>query len=320
MGKTIEESIAEMETRIVVSGMTIQELNDMIWGEGYEKGITPEQFAEAVAYIRRLQEIAERNEVEGEAKARIFLTESRLVYYRDKEAGTKSDEAYTIAMEGLKYAEKPGTKVSLLNVASDTKAKLVDDLKKASELANESCAVARDGSDEDWGKAENNAALRLLDLANRLVSSDDIEKAKSAFYNAIEHFKKALEAHQKAGNKRQIGHAHNNMILCYQRLAKIVKDSRKIEMCNKALEQAELAKKAYGANYRKGKTHELKAEMYALQSVYLFINLFYAIQCYTENARKAIKLENWKKVEQELENIQKVVDKQIEMQKQQADL
>jgi tetratricopeptide (TPR) repeat protein len=295
MGKTIEESIAEMETRIVVSGMTIQELNDMIWGEGYEKGITPEQFAEAVAYIRRLQEIAERNEVEGEAKARIFLTESRLVYYRDKEAGTKSDEAYTIAMEGLKYAEKPGTKVSLLNVASDTKAKLVDDLKKASELANESCAVARDGSDEDWGKAENNAALRLLDLANRLVSSDDIEKAKSAFYNAIEHFKKALEAHQKAGNKRQIGHAHNNMILCYQRLAKIVKDSRKIEMCNKALEQAELAKKAYGdspknaihaisANYRKGKTHELKAEMYALQSVYLFINLFYAIQCYTENA------------------------------------
>jgi uncharacterized coiled-coil protein SlyX len=331
MGKSIEESITELEARIVVSEITIQELNDMIWGEGYEKGITPEQFAEAVVYLRRLKEIAKANEIKGETMAKILLTESRLVYYRDKKAGTKSDEAYHIAMEGLKYAEEPGTKVSLLNVASDTKAKLVDDLKKASELASESCEIAKDGSDEDWGKAENNAASRLLDLANEFVSSNETEKAKSAFYNAIAHFKKALKAHQKAGNDRQTGHAYNNMILCYQGLAGIVNDSRKIEMCDKALEQAELAKEAYGdnpknaihfisANYRKGKTHELKAEMYGLQSIYLFINLFYAIQCYTENAVKAVKLENWKKVEQELDNIQKVLQKLIEIQKQQADL
>jgi tetratricopeptide (TPR) repeat protein len=332
MGKTIEENIVEMEARIGVSKAEIIALNQRIWDKEYlENVVTSEDFAIAVGHSRRLEEVAKANGITGETMAGILLTQADSAYYRDKKAGKASDEAYKIAMRGLEHAEKPGTKVSLLNIASNAKAELVNDFERASELADESCEIAKHGSDVDWGKAENNAALKWLNLANRLVSSDETEKAKSAFYNAIEHFKKALEAHKKAGNTRGQGHAHNNMILCYQGLAKIVRDSRKIGMCDKALEQAELAKKAYGddpgnaihtisANYRKGQTYELKAEMYALQSVYLFINLFYAIQCYTENLARALELDKPEKVKQELANIQKVIDKQIEMQRQEKGL
>ena len=315
-GVTIDAQIAAMEIRIKrgVSSKEIFALNESIWTE-YEKGVTPEDFAMAVEKIRKLKELVESEGIVGETLANILLTESRLVYYRDKKSGSQSDEACQIAMTGLQHAQEPGTKVSLYNVASDTMGELVGDYKRSVELADSSCVIAKTGSDVDLGKAENNAALRYLNLAKRFVDFGENEKAKTAFNNAIAHFEKALDAHQKAGNKRQSGHAHNNMILCYQGLANLVKDFHRIEMCDRAISQAQLAQKAYGdhpknalhaisANYRKGKTYELRAEL-TESSVYLLR----AIQCYAENAMKAIELEKWEKVKQELDNIQKIVQK-----------
>lgn len=316
-GITIDAKIGAIEMQKTTSEDSIKALNEQMWNE-YERGITSKDFAMAVEQIRKLEQIAEANGIVGETKARIYLTKSRLVYFRDKKADMQSAEAYRIAMEGLEYAEEPGTKVSLYNVASDTMAELVGDYERGVELADASCEIAKTGSDVDLGKAENNAALRHLNAAKQFVDSGKEEEAKEAYFNAITHFQNAMDAHANARNSRQLGHAHNNMILCYQGLSGLVEDFHRIEMCNAALEQAELAKKAYGdspenalhaisANYRKGQTFELEAQIIGLPRY-----LFNAIQCYTENAIKSVDLEKWGKAKQELDNIQKVVLKQIE--------
>jgi tetratricopeptide (TPR) repeat protein len=315
-GITIEAEIAAISIRMKkrISAKEILALNELIWNE-YKTAVTPDDFAIAARQVRKFREIVEAEGILGETLARIFLTESRLVYYRDKKTGTKSDEAYHIAMKGLEYAGEPGTKVSLYNVASDTKAELVGDYKQGVELANKSCEIAEDGDDVDLGKAYNNAALRYLNLANRFVGSGKEDDARIAFDNAIEHFKKALEAHERAGNTRGQGHAYNNMILCYQGLAglaSIFSVFGRMDMYNKALEQAELAKKAYGdnpenaihvlsANYRRGQTYELMASITGTPQY-----LFSAIQCYAENLARALELGKTAKARKELGNIQKI--------------
>ena len=315
-GVTIDAQIAAMGVRMKrgVSSKEISALNESIWSE-YEKAILPGDFAIAVKQIRKFKELVESEGIVGETLAKILLTESRLVYYRDKKAGSQSDEAYQIAMKGLEHSEEPGTKVSLYNIASDTMGELVGDYERSVELADSSCVIAKTGSDVDLGKAENNVALRHLNAAKRFLGSGREKEAKEAYYSALTHFQNAMDAHANAGNNRQIGHAHNNMILCYQGLANLVEVFHKIEMCESAISQAQLAQKAYGdsqenalhaisANYRKGKTYELEAKISGLPKC-----LFDAIQCYTENAMRALELGKLEKVRQELDNIQKIVQK-----------
>lgn len=311
----------------VVSEEDIRKFNEQIWQEGYEKAITPEDFAKAVELSATLEEIAEKNKFFGETMGRICLTGARLIYYRDKKAGKASNEAYEKAMKGLEYAEDVGTKVSLYNVASDAMNELVRDHKIAAELAEKSCRVAEEsGDDVAIGKAENNVALRYLNTAKQFASQEQRQnrEAKASYEKAISHFKKVQRAHQRAGDNRQIGHAHSNMILCYVGLAGISEnDSAILFICDQALVHAKLAIKAYGglgdernrfhalgANYRKGVAFRERARYSGKQE-----DLIEAIRCFTENATIYFELGKFEKVKQELTNIAETIEALKEIEK-----
>lgn len=200
--------------------------NFKIWIESYSKG----NFESASHDYSALYETAKELNADPETLASIIIGKSWSEYYVDKNGKTKTNASYLSAQEGLaKLQDLQNTPVvhamrsSLLEVAGLCQAYLVDEKdSKAEPLFRHSIEEAeKSGFKTTIGEAKNGFALWL------------ISPQKKHFKEAIPLFEEVAEIQKGENNRRGEGHAHNNLILCYNEIGQFEKA---VEEADKALE------------------------------------------------------------------------------------
>lgn len=200
--------------------------NFRIWIASYSKG----DFQTARQDASALYETAKKWKINPETLASVLITKSWSEYYVDKSSNARTNASYLSAREGLmKLQNLKKTPIvysirsSLFEVAGLCQAYLVDEKDaKAEPLFRHSIDEAKkSGFKSVIGEAKNGLALWL------------VSPKQKCFKEAIPLFKEVAEIQKGENNKRGEGHAHNNLILCYNETGQFAKA---VEEADKALE------------------------------------------------------------------------------------
>lgn len=200
--------------------------NFRIWIASYSKG----DFETARQNASDLYEIAKKWRINPETLAAVLITKSWSEYYVDKNGKARTNASYLSAREGLtKLQNSKKTPIayairsSLFEVAGLCQAYLVDEKDaKAEPLFRHSIEEAKkSGFKSVIGEAKNGLALWL------------VSPKQKCFKEAISLFKEVAKIQKEENNKRGEGHAHNNLVVCYNETGQFAKA---VEEADKALE------------------------------------------------------------------------------------
>lgn len=192
--------------------------NDRVWNESYLKG----HHSECKRESNDLYKEAKESGVASEVLANILVTRSWCEYYFDKNGTTKTNTSYLSAKEGLEKSKNPVTRSQLFEVAGLTEAYIVDEKDEPAEpLFKHSVEEAEKTENRiRIGEAKNGFALYL------------ISPKQKHYKEAIPLFEDVAQIQEEEKNKRGAGHAHSNLILCYNETKGFEKS---IEEADKAL-------------------------------------------------------------------------------------
>ena len=251
-----DENIAQPE-----SDKTYYDRSAEIWKKDYKSG----EYAEAIKKYKELFNGAKENNASDEELADILSNWAWPQYYFDKNKKTENGEtkpatAYNLAMQGIekiKDLEEPkhdSMRSLFYLVAGLTKAYVVKEKGPDVEtLFNQSLEWAKKSKDDERiGAATNGYGLYLV--------------YEERYQEAIPHFDRAAEIQNKQGNKREAGHAHNNLAKCYNQIGFNTSDrDERANLFKEAINEADKALKLYNsdndidhflsAGYRKSQSH-----------------------------------------------------------------
>ena len=199
---------------------------ERVWNDFYLKG----NFLGGKPVYDELYRTGLEWQVDSETMAEIIADKAWNEYYVDKNGTTKTNTSYNSANEGLlKLRDSEDTpsihslRSRLYEVAGLSQAYLVDEADEpAEQLFRQSVEEAeKSQSLERVGEAKNGFALWL------------ISPKQKKFEEAIPFFQGVAKTQEEIGNKRTAGHAHNNLVVCYNETKQFEKA---IEEADKALE------------------------------------------------------------------------------------
>lgn len=199
--------------------------NFLIWVHDYSKG----NFAQSKRKSSDLYKLAIEWGANSETLASILITKSWSEYYVDKNGNTRTDVSYVSAQEGLaRLTDLENTSVihgmrsSLLEVAGLCQAYLVNEKDSEIEILFQQSVdeAQKSGFKTAIGEAKNGFALGLISPMRR------------SFIDAIPLFEEVAKIQGEERNKRGEGHAHNNLVVCYNETKQFEKA---VEEADKAL-------------------------------------------------------------------------------------
>ncbi len=199
---------------------------ERVWNDFYLKG----NFPGAKPIYDELHKTAYEWQVDSETMAEIIGDKAWNEYFLDKNGTTKTNTSYVSAREGLeklKGSENSpkihALRSRLFEVAGLCEAYLVDEADEPSEslLRNSVEEAEKSEVAERIGEAKNGLALWL------------ISPKQKRFEDSIPLFEDVARVQEEIGNKRTAGHAHNNLVFCYNETGNFEKA---IEEADKALE------------------------------------------------------------------------------------
>ena len=179
-----------------------------VWKDFYLKG----NFHGAKPVYDTLYRTGLEWQVDSETMAKIIADKAWNEYYVDKNGTTKTSTSYLSAKEGLgKLQDLEDTpkihflRSRLFEVAGLCQAYLVDEADEPSEplFRNSVEEAEKSGLVERIGEAKNGFALWL------------ISPRQKRFEEAIPLLEDVARVQEEVGNRRTAGHAHNNLVVCY---------------------------------------------------------------------------------------------------------
>lgn len=197
-----------------------------VWNEFYLKG----NFPESKVRLDDLFETALEWQVDSETMTEIIADRAWSEYFIDKNGITKTKTSYISAKEGLEKLKDlenspniHALRSRLFEVAGLCEAYLVDEADEPGEplFRNSVEEAEKSGVTGRIGEAKNGFALWL------------ISPKEKRFEEAIPLFQDVARTQEEIGNKRTAGHAHNNLVICYNETGQFEKA---IEEADKALE------------------------------------------------------------------------------------
>lgn len=172
-------------------------------------------------------------QIDPETMAEIIADKAWNEYYIDKNGTIKTSTSYFSAKEGLEKlrnsVDLPQIHVlrsRLFEVSGLCEVYLVDEVDEPGEplFKNSVEEAEKSGVAERIGEAKNGFALWL------------ISPKQKRFDEAIPLFGDVAQVQEEIGNKRTAGHAHNNLVVCYNETGRF----------EKAVEEADKALELYG--------------------------------------------------------------------------
>lgn len=240
---------------------------ERVWNDFYLKG----NFAGGKPVYDQLYKTALEWQTDSETMADIITDKAWNEYYVDRNGTTKTNTSYVSAKEGL---EKLGRlenlpkihalRSRLFEVAGLCEAYLVDERDEPAETLFRSSVEEAEKSRiaERIGEAKNGFALWL------------ISPKQKRFADAIPLFEDVARTQEEINNKRTAGHAHNNLILCYNETGQFEKAVQEADKALALYEDPNL-NHSFSARFRKslalrGLGRERKDRIYFDQALEIY--------------------------------------------------